>query len=93
LTLGIETGMHYYDAELLRIRASTRSTDERRQADLAEAVQLARQQSANVFELRCAMDGFESVGESWRDVLADAIGRFSDAAGWPELGRAQALLG
>jgi class 3 adenylate cyclase/tetratricopeptide (TPR) repeat protein len=93
LTLGVETGMHYYDAELLRIRAGTHSTDEQRRADLAAAAQLARRQSATIFELRCAMDGFESAGEPSRGALVDAIGRFSADAGWPELERAQALLG
>jgi hypothetical protein len=93
LALGDETGMHYYDAELLRIRARTQSTDEQRHADLAAAAQLARRQGAKVFELRSAMDGLESAGESWRDALIDAIGRFPAGTQWPELERAQALLG
>ena len=93
LALGDETGMHYYDAELLRVRAGTQAAEGRRLADLSTAHQLARTQGATVFELRCAMDGLETFGEPWRRALVDAIGLFPAGAGWPELDRAQALLG
>ena len=76
--------MHYLRCRAASPSGQTAPPIEQRQADLAEAAQLARQQSAT--SSNCARHGlFESFGESWRDALADAIGRFPDAAGWPEL--------
>ena len=40
--------MHYYDAELLRLRAHTHADAAGRQADLAAAHDLARRQGAPV---------------------------------------------
>ncbi|RDH76011.1 adenylate/guanylate cyclase domain-containing protein [Mycolicibacterium moriokaense] len=93
LALAEETGMHYYDAELLRIRAGTHDDDTERRKDLAAAMALARRQGATIFELRIAAQDFELRGDEARQPLLDAIGRFPDGSTWPDLERARALLG
>jgi hypothetical protein len=92
LELADETGMHFYDSELLRLRAHTRN-DDVRSADLRAATALARKQAAAIFEVRCATDEFELLGEPARATLAEAVGRFPSDQSWPELARARALLG
>lgn len=87
-----ETGMHYYDAELLRIRAHAQEDADRRRSDLTAALQLARQQGATIFELRIAADIFDIEGEAARAALLDAVDHFPDGSSWPELDRARALL-
>ena len=93
LDLAGQTGMHFYDAELLRLRSHTTEDAERRRADLESAVRLARGQGAKVFELRSAVDSFELIGEAARPLLSDALDRFSAASTWPELTHARTLLG
>ncbi|KUI30190.1 cyclase [Mycobacterium sp. IS-1742] len=56
LELARHTGMHFYDAELLRLRARTQTTPEVRRADLESARALARRQGARLFETRCGAD-------------------------------------
>ncbi len=92
LALARETGMQYYNAELLRIRAHTHTDDIQRSADLRAAIELARRQGAYIFELRAAADDFELGGDPARPSLVDAVGRFPDGSTWPELARARALL-
>jgi class 3 adenylate cyclase len=92
LELADETGMHFYDSELLRLRAHTRGAD-LRSADLRAATALACKQSAAIFEVRCAADEFELLGKPARATLAEAVGRFPSDQSWPELARARALLG
>jgi hypothetical protein len=87
-----ETGIHFYDAELLRIRAHTHDDSDARYAELRGAIELAQQQGHPVFELRAAADVFELVGESGRTVLEDALSHFPVDQTWPELARARALL-
>lgn len=89
LDLAKETGMSFYDAELLRIRAETHDGDQRR-ADLRAAIELARKQRAAIFELRPAAQYFDLYGE--RGPLERAVGRFPKDSTWPELARASALL-
>lgn len=93
LSLAAETGMRFYDAELLRIRAHTLDDDQQRGDGLLAAVELARQQSAYIFELRSAADYFELRREPARQALVDSVRRFGDHSTWPELSRARALLG
>ncbi len=68
--------MHFYDAELLRLRAHTHADPETMQADVSAAVDLARRQGATLFELRAA--------------LADAASRIPTDCALPELARAEA---
>ena len=93
LQLARETGVNFYRAELLRLRAHTAEDAGARDSDLCAAIDTAREQAASIFELRAAIDGFELHGESSRSVLQDAVSRFSADSGWPELPRARALLG
>jgi tetratricopeptide (TPR) repeat protein len=87
-----ETGMHFHDAELMRVRAHT-FTDRRSRRDaLAAALEFARHQGAILFELRCLLDSFDLVGDGDYSELADAVRRFPDTAHWPELARAQRIL-
>ena len=98
LQLAQDTGMHFYDAELLRLRAHTHThththTDpETMQADVSAAVDLARRQGATLFELRAALDDFELRGQPAGAALADAVSRFPADSAFPELARAEALL-
>ena len=77
LQLSDETDMHYYDAELLRLRAATQESPEMRQADLTAAFDLARNQGAPVFALRAALDDFQERGEQARNAVAEAVGMFA----------------
>lgn len=86
------TGMHFYDAELLRLRAATTEDDAARTADLTAAADLARAQSAPVFELRAAFDDALHRGRTAHAGLADAINRFPPQCDWPELVAARTLL-
>src|SRR6516165_10710851 len=93
LRLAEKTGMHFYDAELLRIRAHTHDDFHQRRDGLRAAIELARRQHANIFELRTAADDFALRGEEARQGLRDSILRFPDRSTWPELSRARASLG
>ena len=92
LQLAQATGMRFYDAELLRLRARTRIDDNARHADIAAALDLARRCGATLFELRAALDDIELRGEPARALLADVFGRMPVDGAWPELDRAQSIL-
>lgn len=92
LQMADETGMHFYDAELLRIGSHTYDDPDAHQAGLRAAIELAQEQGTPVFELRAAADGFELFGESARAALETALSRFPADQTWPELARARALL-
>ncbi|WP_255604933.1 ATP-binding protein [Mycolicibacterium xanthum] len=78
IALGREADMRFYEAELLRLRAHTRTDPEVRNADLAAAVDVARRQGADLYELRAALDAFHLNGETARTALVDVVGRFDD---------------
>ena len=92
LRTGAETGIRFYDAELLRVRAHTHPDPRQRHAGLCEAIELARAQGGATFEVHAAADDFELVGEPARPALTEALNRFPAAATWPALARARALL-
>jgi class 3 adenylate cyclase len=89
---GLETGMRFQDAELMRLRAHTFTEPENRRAALADALEFARHQGATLFELRCLLDSFDLLGEVDRSELADAVRRFQGDGRWPEYGRAQMII-
>jgi class 3 adenylate cyclase/tetratricopeptide (TPR) repeat protein len=93
LELGRETGVNFYRAELLRLRAHTAEDADTRDTDLRAAIDTARRQAAPIFELRAAIDAFELHSEPPRNTLVDAVSRFPIDSGWPELVRARTLLG
>ena len=92
LQLAEETGMHYYDAELLRLRSWTHQDTNTRRSDLQAALDIAQRQGATVFVLRAALDDYRSRQESARASVVEAIGRFPSDSTWPELAQAKALL-
>lgn len=92
LALADETGMHFYDAELLRIRAHTTDDAESRRADLCAAIQLAREQGTPILEVRAAADYFDLDPGDGRAALSEAVSHFPADSTWPELARARALL-
>jgi class 3 adenylate cyclase/tetratricopeptide (TPR) repeat protein len=92
LRLADDTGMHFYDAELLRLRAHTYTDPAARQADVSAALALARRQGATLFELRAALDDFELRGQPAHAALVDVVRRMPAEGGVPELARAQELL-
>jgi class 3 adenylate cyclase/tetratricopeptide (TPR) repeat protein len=87
-----ETGMHFHDAELMRLYAHTLAERQSRHEALVAALEFARHQGATLFELRCLLDFFDLVGDGDRSELADAVRRFAGDTRWPELARAQRIL-
>lgn len=87
-----ETGMHFNDAELMRLRAHALTDAQSRRDALAAALQLARKQGAPLFELRCLIDAFDIHGDAARPELADAVHRFPGDARWPEIASAERIL-
>ena len=87
-----DTGMHFYDAELMRVRAHTLSTPDDRRAALAAALGLARHQDATLFEIRCLVDSFALLGEGDRPELHRLVSRLPEDGNWPEMVRAQRIL-
>jgi hypothetical protein len=92
LNIAHETGMHFYDAELLRLRALTVAEPDERRADTAKARELARRQGATLFELRVALDGLGFGGRAAAGALRDVVDHIPAGAAWPELARARAAL-
>jgi len=88
-----ESGMQFYDAELLRLRAHTHGDPAAVQADLQAALALARRQGAHLFELRAAIDDFERRGEIARSAVVAAASRMAAESALPELARAKDALG
>jgi hypothetical protein len=86
-----ETGMHFYDAELMRVRAHTFTEPESCRAALTTALEYARHQGATLFELRCLLDSFDLFGGD-RSELDGAVRRFQGDARWPECARAETIL-
>lgn len=93
LELAEHTKMHFYDAELLRLRAHTTDDVEAKRAQLKAAWELARHQDAPIFALRAAADHFRLDGASAAPTLSDALNRFPDDSTWPEVALARAMLG
>ena len=86
-----ETGMHFHDAELIRLRAHTLSDRQSRKGALNTALDLARDQGATLFEIRCLLDFFDLFGDGDRSELRGAVRQLGDTR-WPEFRRAQRIL-
>ncbi|ORW17946.1 ATP-binding protein [Mycobacterium palustre] len=93
LDLAADTGMRFYDAELIRWRAHATDDPAQQRADLTAAVDLAQSQGASLFELRSALDLFELSPETGRPALVQAAGALPADGAWPELVRARTMLG
>lgn len=87
-----ESGMRFYDAELLRLRSRTHADDAARAADVASAREVARRQGAKLFELRAAIDDVQLRGDRARAALEEVVNRFPADQRWPELVLARSLL-
>jgi class 3 adenylate cyclase len=92
LVFARESGMHFYDAELLRLRAHTHADPAAIEADVQSALALARRQGANLFELRAALDDFALRGEPARANLAAALRSMPPESAMPEASRARAAI-
>lgn len=92
LAFGEDTGIKFYNAELLRIRAGTHSDAAAQAADLDAARDLARNQRAWLFELRCSIDDFAIRPGSARVQLAEVVAKMPDHSSLPELQVARAIL-
>ena len=92
LALADDTGMQFYDAELLRLRAQTHTDPDAIRADLEAALAFARRQGASLFELRAALDDFELRGEPAHAALAAAVSRMPTDTAMPEVARARAAM-
>ncbi len=92
LALARETGMSFYDSELLRLRSHTQADPAARRADLETALRSARGQGANLFELRCALDYFELCGRSAGAALTEAMSRVPVDSALAESARASDAL-
>jgi class 3 adenylate cyclase len=88
-----DTGMRFYNAELLRLRAHTQPDPAKVEADLHSALNLARSQGAALFELRTALDYYQLSGAPARAALLDAVAGMPNGSALPELARAQTALG
>jgi predicted ATPase len=92
LAIARDTGMCFYDAELLRLRALTYDDPNARRTETIGALDLASRQTATLFELRAALDDFEFRGKAAAHALADVASRIPANNAWPELAWAQAAL-
>jgi hypothetical protein len=92
LELAERTRMHFYDAELLRLRAHTSDDVEARRVDLQTAWELAQRQHAPIFQLRSATDLFKLDGAPARQALSDTLSLFPDGISWPEVAPARTML-
>ncbi|MCW2686093.1 MAG: adenylyl cyclase class-3/4/guanylyl cyclase [Mycobacterium sp.] len=92
LALARDTGMCFYDAELLRLRAHTHTDPAGRRADVGAALELAHRQGATLFELRAALDDYELRGRPARAALTDAASHIPADSSLPELARARAAM-
>lgn len=90
-----DSGVHFYDAELLRAVAHTHSDPSTRSELLARARDLARSQGAFLFELRAGLDDLELRGVGCaqaRQTVLDAAAKLPADSPLPELSRARALI-
>ncbi|OBI18485.1 adenylyl cyclase [Mycobacterium sp. E2462] len=85
-----QTGMHFYDGELMRVWAQTLADPHRHRDALHAAHELTRRQGAALFELRCALDCFVVDGD--KAPVVDVVGRFPGDTRWPEFTRATQIL-
>ncbi len=97
-TVATTTGIHYLDAEGLRLRARTASSDARRVALLVEAAELAQRQGARRYRLRALADlarldpGARVAGSDAASALEGAIGEMPETDADGEVEQAMVAL-
>ncbi|HLN15774.1 MAG TPA: adenylate/guanylate cyclase domain-containing protein [Acidimicrobiales bacterium] len=92
LRLAAETGMQFWRAETIRHLAHLELNPEGQEERLREALEIARSQRANLFELRIALDLAELDPSQARAELTEALDRLGRDGAYPEVTRAQSLL-
>jgi class 3 adenylate cyclase len=85
------TGIRFYEAEVLRLRAQLLPRDEVSPA-LRAALDLARAQGTVPLELRIARDLVASGDADAMSLVAEAVARFEPDAHYPELDDARAMV-
>jgi class 3 adenylate cyclase len=93
LQLARETGMRFYDVETMRHLARLELNPVGREERLRDALNLARQQGAALFEIRVTSDLHELCGDGASGDLRAALDRFDAGAPYPEVQRARHALG
>jgi predicted ATPase/DNA-binding winged helix-turn-helix (wHTH) protein len=99
IELAEHTGLHYWDAELRRLKGTfiEHADEQEAESSFLESLEIARRQHAKSFELRAAM----SLARLWRrqgktrqarDLLEDVYGWFTEGFGTPDLIDAKAML-
>jgi class 3 adenylate cyclase/tetratricopeptide (TPR) repeat protein len=91
LQFAVTTGMHWYDAEVMRLRAELLPADDARSA-LRAALEVARTQGAVPFELRIARDLLDRNDPDGFSLLAAATAQFATDASYAELDEARAVV-
>jgi predicted ATPase len=84
-----ETGQHYWDSELHRLRGELAGDD----SELRRAIEIARAQNAAWPELRAAVALARRLGAPGRELLAPIYERFEEGFSTRELREAAELLG
>ncbi|MFV8167244.1 ATP-binding protein [Mycobacterium sp. 134] len=92
LAFAEDTGVKFYSAELLRMRARTQTDAAAKAADLSAARELARSQQAWLFELRCSLDDFDLRGTPARQCLTQVVEKMPRECPLPEVQRARMIL-
>jgi class 3 adenylate cyclase/predicted ATPase len=89
LSAAEETGQHYWDSELHRLRGELAGDD----SELRRAIEIARAQNAAWPELRAAVALARRLGAPGRELLAPIYERFEEGFSTRELREAAELLG
>jgi adenylate cyclase len=97
LALAGETGEHWFDAALHRIRGEILVKQNPAEAAFLAAIAVAQQQKASSFELRAALSLaklYQSTGHpiDAHDVLGPALEGFSPTPEFPQIAEAKALF-
>jgi len=92
-----ETGVHYWTAELYRVRGELTSTDEIAESSFVQALATARRQGAKSLELRAAMSlsrrrARQGKRSEARALLAETYGWFTEGFETADLKEAASLL-
>jgi class 3 adenylate cyclase/tetratricopeptide (TPR) repeat protein len=91
LQFGRSTGIRFYEAEVLRLRAQLLPASQV-SGELRAALDLARSQGAAPFELRIARDLVANGDADALKLVAEAVARFAPDAHYPELEDARASV-
>jgi len=83
---------HFYDAELLRIRAHTHVDPDTQAAGFAAVAGWPARQGAALFELRATLDDFELRGQPVRAAFVAAVSRMHTDGAVPEVALARDAL-